>query len=77
MADNKASDGNQFHSRPETENWLARRGHSARVSAVEIGSEQERRSQRQFPAYPAMFGHGASTSTIARTATSAVMSEMS
>ena len=70
-------DGNQFHCRPETENRLASRGYCTRVPAVEIGGEDERGSQYSFPPIRPCLVMEASTSTIARTATRAVMSEMS
>ena len=74
-------DGNQFHGRPETENRLASRGHCIRVPAVDIGSQicsqDERGSQCSFPPIRPCLVMEANTSTIARTATSAVMSEMS
>lgn len=48
-----------------------------RVPTVKIGSEDERRSQCSFPPIRPCLVMEASTSTIARTATSAVMSEIS
>jgi len=47
------------------------------AAAVEIGSEQERGNQCSFPPIRPCFVMLASTSTIARTATNAVISEMS
>ena len=70
-------DRSQFHGWPEAENWLASRGHCTRVPAVEIRSEDERGRQCSFPPIRPCLVMVASTSTIARTATSAVMSEMS
>ena len=74
-------EGNQFHGRPEAENRLASRGYRIRIPAVEIGgqicSQDERGSQCSFPPIRPCLVMEASTSTIARTATSAVMSEMS
>ena len=70
-------DGSQFNLRSETEDWGTSRGDQAGVPALEVADENERGSQRSFPPIRPCLVMEASTSTIARTATSAVMSEMS
>jgi hypothetical protein len=70
-------DGGYLNGRSETKNRLARRSYRACVPAVNIGDENERGNQLSFPPIRPCLVIDASTSTIARTATSAVMSEMS
>jgi len=79
-------DRRQRHHRPEPENLFRRfrdragllRGFApCGVTGIEIGSEEECRTQCSFPPILPCLVMLASTSTIARTATSAVMSEMS
>src|SRR5580658_5692480 len=74
-------DGNQLHGRTETENRLAGRDYRTRVPAADFGSQicsqDERGSQCSLPPIRPCLVMEASTSTIARTATSAVMSEIS
>jgi len=76
----------QRHKRPKTENVFRRirsrivlfQGFTpGRVPAVQIRSEDERGSQRSFPPIRPCLVMLAKTSTMARTATSAVISEMS
>ncbi len=76
----------QRHKRPKTENVFRRMCDRAgllaglapgRVPAVQIRSEDECRCQRSFPPIRPCLVMLAKTSTMARTATSAVISEMS
>ena len=67
----------QLDIRSETEYRLAGRSYCTCVPAIRIGNEDERRGQCSLPPMRPCFTMVASTSTMARTATSAVMSEMS
>ena len=73
----QAFDASQFNLRSETQYWGTRRCDQARVARLEVGNENERGCQCSFPPIRPCLVMDASTSTIARTATSAVMSEMS
>ena len=70
-------DGGQRNIRRKTENGLASSSDCARVPALYVACEDEGGCQRSFPPIRPCLVMVASTSTMARTATSAVMSEMS
>lgn len=70
-------DGSQLDLGSKTEYRLAGRGYSAQVSAIRIRDEEENRNQCSLPPMRPCLTIVASTSTMARTATSAVMSEIS
>ncbi|HUA18760.1 MAG TPA: hypothetical protein VMB25_08450 [Bryobacteraceae bacterium] len=70
-------DGSQLNVRSEAEYRFAGRCYRACVAAMRVANEDERRGQCSLPPMRPCLTMVASTSTMARTATSAVMSEIS